>query len=517
MGFIVSFITLLIFIFGSYYFLFHYYERTAKEYYGSLMKNLSSFQQLIIRKESYWEDLKNISISLKDHKGVNEVWCTDRFGKLIFHTEKDIFEEYKSKRLPSGYYESISHIWKFQNGYPEINIRRPEGWFFFRLSIPIYAFGREDYDFVLGMDVKRFIFLPEKTNYILLSAGGYVVISLLLLFFPLFLWFRSCFNGIISQARLVIGSIQLEAETERGTQTAEETGTEEFYSPGIDEVEEKNTSIKVEVTENTEEKREIEIGNERIKSSKEAEKIEEKMKTNPLMVMMDKKQSLFRKQDIDLPFIQASSFIYHSKSSNGSYLSYNKNNSYHLYSIFSYPDVNIEFAVDQLTEIAEYFESEMSSSPQSSDILKALNNYCLENNLHLGASTVVIGENERKVEYTSCGKTGALYIKHNEEVVKDLKLDIPGLGTLSEEEFEEAFSYAEIDFTANDIFILLPQNAPDILIEEEYFIDLIKNITLAHKESSAREIGNEINNIIKPFRRKEKKIPETGFAVLKFL
>ena len=131
-GFIVSFIALLIFIFGSYYFLFHYYERTAKEYYGSLMKNLSSFQQLIIRKVSYWEDLKNISISLKDYKGVNEVWCTDRFGKLIFHTEKDIFEEYKSKRLPSGYYDSINRIWKFQNGYPEINIQRPEGWFFFR-------------------------------------------------------------------------------------------------------------------------------------------------------------------------------------------------------------------------------------------------------------------------------------------------------------------------------------------------------------------------------------------------
>ena len=85
--FIVFLFTLSAFVIGAYYFLFHYYEGIIKEYYTSLMRNVSIFQEFLVEKDSYRRDLKNISDKLKKNKGVIDVWCTDRFGKLIYHDE----------------------------------------------------------------------------------------------------------------------------------------------------------------------------------------------------------------------------------------------------------------------------------------------------------------------------------------------------------------------------------------------------------------------------------------------
>jgi hypothetical protein len=111
----------------------------------------------------------------------------------------------------------------------------------------------------------------------------------------------------------------------------------------------------------------------------------------------------------------------------------------------------------------------------------------------------------------------SIYLKHKEEVVKDLTMDIPVLGNLSEIEFAEAFTYAEIDFVAGDIFALLSNNTDEILVEEESFYELIKRTLLLRRDSTVGEIGSEIHKIFEPFRRKKRNLPETGFAVFKFI
>ncbi|MCK5568816.1 MAG: hypothetical protein KAJ15_03805, partial [Spirochaetes bacterium] len=323
---LVFIITLVIFFLGSYFFLFNDYEGIIKEYYHSLMMNISSFQHILVKNDSYRDDLKNIAVSISSKRGVIEVWCTDKFGKLIFHTDNNVFEEFKSRRLPSDYYENINHVWKFQNGYPEIKVVRLEKPFFHRYSIPIYMSGKGDYDFILGMDVKRFIFLPEKGLYILLLTAGYIVFAFLLLFIPSFLWVQSRFNNIISRARVVMGSIQLDME-QAGAATQKEAGIGEGEAL-LERIEEskketvKEPEVVIEPAALEEEKSEKEIP------------VEENMAGNPLLLLMEQKQKLFRKQEVELPFLQAGSFIYHSPESQGNYFYYNRSNGYHFFTVF---------------------------------------------------------------------------------------------------------------------------------------------------------------------------------------
>lgn len=605
-AFLVSFITLLIFIIGSYYFLFHYYERISKEYYSSFLRNVTSFQKVLIRREFYWEDLKNICLSIKKNRGVVDVWCTDRSGKLIYHTEESFFNEYKSKRLPSQYYESINHLWSFQNGSPEINIQKTESWLLLRMSVPVYSFGLQDHDFVLGMDVKRFISIPKKIKSITLSIFWYIAASLFILFFPLFLWLRSRFNRMVSQAGYLMGTIPPIPEAAFGDWGNQTVVEEEKLPSGPEiivqaepqpsspipesqrpvesptyEVEKEETGIEEErvvekesMVEEEKEERGIEeervvdkesmVEEERVVEKEEKEisppasKIEDEIErelsraqereekapsaetaqmdtasatdegksmeaaigdklSNPIVMLMDKKQELFKKKNLDLSFIQATSYVYHSKSSNGSYLSHYKNDNQQLYVSFSYPDVNPSFAGEQLSQISELLNTEMSTGSSQKELMNKFNNYCIEKNMQIDASSLMINEDEKNIAYASCGAGKAIYIKYNEQVVKDLILDIPALGSISEEEFSDTFSYAEIDFVTDDIFILLPQNASEIVIENEPLLEVIKKNALEMKGGSTAEIGEKLHTIIDSFKKTERKMPETGFVVFKFL
>ena len=106
--FLVFLFTLTIFVLGAYYFLFHYYEGIITEYYSSVMRNVSTFQEFLVEKDSYRDDLRNISEKLKKNRGVIDAWCSDRFGKLIYHTDALVNEEFSSRRLYEDYYESIN-------------------------------------------------------------------------------------------------------------------------------------------------------------------------------------------------------------------------------------------------------------------------------------------------------------------------------------------------------------------------------------------------------------------------
>lgn len=552
---IISFISLLVFVFGSYLFFFQYITRLSNEYYGAILKNVSEYQGVSIGKETYWDDLREISLEMKNHRGVVEVWSTDRFGKLIFHSDAVIFSEYKSKRLPLEYYDSINHMWEFQQGYPQINIEETDSWFLQRLSIPLYPFGREDYDFVIGMDVKRIIFLPDNMLHIQLFLAGFILFSLFVLFFPLFIWMRSRFSAVMSRARYVAGSMNLAqvSQAPPSGKTAAQQKEEESVPTGSppDERLTPRWEMEPRLAEEREEQRQAqppsfvaeeidrelftrsapfperheetstqtraeETAHAPVMSAGEEKKIEEQLRTNPTLILMDMKHSLYKKKNLDLPFIQTISHVYHSKTSSGSYLLYQQKERHHLYLMFSYPDINLEFAAEQLNEISNCVHSEFEESGDNRSVLKGLNNYCVENNIHIDASVVTIDESDGKVAYTSCGEGYALYLKHNEETVKELKLDLSGLGRLSEDEFEEAFSYAEIDFVSNDLFVLLPQNGTEIRIGEKTLIDILKEMLLENKDRKVSEIGDAINGVIEPHKKSAPKFPESGFMIMKF-
>ncbi len=566
---IISFISILLFTFGSYFFLFRYVTRLSNEYYGSILKNVSEYQELLIGKETYFDDIKEISLEIQKQKGVVEAWGTDRFGKLIYHSDSDFFSEYKSKRLPSEYYDSINHMWEFQQGYPQLNIEETDRWFLQRLSIPVYPFGREDYDFIIGIDVKRIIFLPDNVLHIQIFFVGYVLFSLLVLFFPVFMWMRNRFSAMMSRARVVFGSMSLNQAAQMpspGRAAGQKKGGEQIPKPSPLETEEspwgkmeprfaeesqkapppppvspvaeeidkelfprsEQAPVETEVrgapvseSEAVQASAEPEAGGTEavqasVMSMKEEKEIEEKLRTNPTLLLMDTKHSLYKKKNLDIVFIQTISNVYHSKTSSGSYLFYQQKEGYHLYVMFSYPDVNLEFAAEQLKEIANCVQTEFEESEDKKSVLKALNDYCVENNIHIDASVVTIDESDEKVAYTSCGEGYALYLKHNEEAVKDLKLDLVGLGKLSEEEFEEAFSYAEIDFVENDIFVLLPQNAAEIKIEGKALTDILKEMLLENKDRKINEIGEAIDSVVEPHKKSVTKFPETGFILMKF-
>ncbi len=508
---IASIVAVLLFIFGSYYLLFHYYEGIVRDYYSSFLRDVYSFQQRLIAKETYREDLKQIAHTVKEQKGVEHVWVTDRFGRLIYSTDDKLFAEYSGKRLPANYFESIQHLWSFENGYPKAKIVPIKRLFSLRLSIPIYAYGHEDYDFILGADVKRFIYLPDRISFLLPVSLGYIVVFVALLFLPIFLWVRSGFSTLSTQARVLGGSIQFDLEKVTSEIPKHEEAKEEAAFEEKEEVEREK-----------EEKEEIKpVEEEEIKEEKE-EKEEERVavateERDVLSEFMEKKLSVFKKQEIDLPFLQASSFVFHSNVLEGSYFYYHKNDSNDFYISFNYPFNQLENAVNKTEEIVEYFDIEMNKTDQIKEITKGFNTYCLQNNMDLDLSMVKIDEAENRVDFISFGKGYSIYLKHNEEKGKELMLDIPRLGTISEEDFKERVSYAEIKFVKDDLFILLPQNISDIVFNDERFIDLIQRVMLVQRDHSALDIGSEINKVLEPFFRKESKLPQTGFIVLKFL
>lgn len=498
---ITSLISIFLFISGSSYLFFRYYDSLVKNYYDSLLKGVSSFQEKIIKRETYRKDLELIASSLKKNRGIDQVWITDRSGKLIYSTDIALSKEYISKQLPADYFRSINNLWKFQNGYPKANILSIKDLILLRISIPIYAFNKGEHDFVLGLDVRRFIYLPEK-NFILFSLlSGYFALSFLLLFLPIFLWVRSRFQGMTSQTQMVISSLVLEEKKP------------------VTEVKEKEVPLKEEKEEEAEEEIREEVKEEKVTEKVVPMEREEEpviVQKSPVLRFVELKQRHFKKQDLELPFLQGSCFVFHSKVSMGSYTLYHKSDSNHYFALFSYPESPIETAEKQLLQIVEYLKGEMSQARNDKEIAVGFNGYCLKNSLKLDLSLILIRETEKKVEYSSCGKGYAYYLKSNEEIVKELVLKVPKLGSLPEREFEEEFSFADIRFVSNDLFVLLPHNFPEIKVKGETFDNFLRTVILTGRDLKASEIGRELQRELELIRR-EGVLPETGYVILKFL
>jgi hypothetical protein len=583
--FFTSLIALIVFVLGSYYGLFRYYETVVGGYYDGMLLGVASYQSSLVKKGTYKIDLKKVALSVKERRGVLAAWCTDRYGRLIYHTDDAVMRDYESKRLPSDYYESVTHRWTFTSGLPEVFSVALPGRLHRRLSIPLYAFGTDDYDFVLGADVKRFVFLPSSPRRLLVYTAGSILLAFLLLFFPLLLFIRGRFAGILSQTRYMLGTIQLEVEREAGERmpperpvpdagefrvegtpieaaVREEAETEPMGGPreeaAHEEVEEERKEVEragkakggeeekgqeawASVLETVKEFPELPIPPAKAKRTRSPSKasakqapsaavkeaagtaaysekaIEEKMTMIPLLLLMETKQAVFKRQDVALPFLEASSAVFHSRGPSGSYLHYCEASGRRCYTIFSYPDSSPEEATSHLSGIGKLLESEITRAGTSGDVVKSFNAFCVQNKIEIDASLLLIFETDKKVEYCSAGEGQALYLKHGESELKSLKMDVPGLGSLSKSEFGKRTSYAEIAFVAADLFLLMPLNGASVFLGEESFEDMIKRATLSHRNESARDIVDEVRSSFDPFKRKEKGLPETGFAVIKFL
>jgi hypothetical protein len=593
-AFFTSLIALVVFVLGAYYGLFRYYETVVKGYYDSILQGVASYQSSLVKKGTYKIDLKKVALSMIERRGVLSVWCTDRYGRLIFHTDEGVLRDYESKRLPSDYYESVTHRWTFTSGLPDVFSVALPGRLHRRLSIPLYAFGTDDFDFVLGMDVKKFVFLPSSPKRLLVYTAGSILLAFLLLFFPLLVFIRGRFAGILSQARYMVGAIQLEARKEAAVSAPQEepvsyeselriegTPIEKAMSDEAEggpvkveprQVEEKaREEIQAEIKEaakedeGEKEKRvavekgergeeawanvletmkefpEMPIPPAKAKKAKSTSKaaakgapsaavkeaartaapagnaIDEKMMMIPLLMLMETKQAVYKKQDVSLPFLEAAGAVFHSRGAPGSYLHYCEANEKRCYTLFSYPETSPEEATSHLSGIAKLLESDIAGAGTSGDVMKSFNSFCLQNKIEIQASLLLIFETDKKVEYCSAGEGQAIYLKHGESELKSLRMDVPGLGSLSKSEFGRKTSYAEITFVANDLFLLMPFNGASVFLGEESFEDMVKRLTLTHRNESARDIVDEVRSSFEPFKRKDKGLPETGFAVVKFL
>ncbi len=587
-----------LFISGSFYFLFRYYESINSTYYESIMRGVYSFQNEIIGRNSYRDDVTRITRTILKNRGVKQAWVTDRDGRLIFHTDSSVLEDYRSRRLPAEYYDSIEQVWQFQDGYPLMKIVplkgivplkwivplkriHLKGWVMQRISFPLYPFGMEDVDFIMGMDVKRFVKLPDHLQLFLPFAGGYIVLSVLLLFLPSFLLIRGKLQSIESQAAFFMSRVQakpaipevvpetlgdsafaqagheqLQAastaaqEASPETSSAEtgivqtttvepapvdRTATPEVPKPKLEVKEEAKNGLKGE-EKKVEAKKEVKgesIKDEVKKKVKEttSEKETQKPATEKKAAeskptegdkmretFLKLKAIHFKKQAVELLFVQANNYIFHSAGVEGTYQFYHQTGESHFYLAYSSPPGNPESLYEQIPSLRAGFRRSLKEDVQLKNLLVQYNDLCLARNLPVDLSVIHIDEITKGVEYSSCGRGKAVYLKHGEEEVKTLNLDNPQLGKLQNEDFSAQIEVADILFDSDDIFVMLPPGAEEIKIDNIALDSLIGTTIVQDRSLSAQTIGMEVVNQIESIPEEQKRLlPETGFTVLKFL
>jgi hypothetical protein len=537
---IASAVAIFVFLAGSYFFLFDYYEELHRNYYRSITGDISSFQDKLISQGSYRDDMRKIAGVLMLRKGVLNVWFTDRFGKLIYHTDQTVLGDYKARRLPADYYESIEHMWEFENGSPTMHIVSMTDWSKLRVSLPLYISGREDHDFIIGMDVKRFFVIPGSLRIVVLFSVAFIILAVIIVYFPLFFWVRERFGDMETQALVLTTPMKSQPSPVAGEVSPQQQEDVEITP-------EQRTEAPVEVPEpvsaqpapaqpsaekrvaepqKTEKKaapavtkvveKEKPAAQKRVKAEKFMSKeIEEDRK---LIQFLKEKRTLFAKSTMELGFVQAHSYVFNSKGAEGSYFLYKKGNNNHLYACFDLPSTKPLEAFTLIPEIGHTLESGLKDGVEIADLFGLYNDYFNKGNTTIDLALVLIDEVKGSVAYSTCGKGYALYLKTGEDTVKELRFDNPPLGGSSWDMSKGNFSSADIKFTQNDIFAMLPQSAASIEIGKDTLDRQIKVDLVQYRNLSAQTIGMEIVNRYDSLDLNVKNtIPQTGFVMLKFL
>jgi hypothetical protein len=514
-AFLSSLAAILLFLGGSYFFLFSYYESLHRAYYGSVLRDLSSFQSRLIGRGTYREDMRTIARILRRHRGVQQVWFTDRYGKLIYHTDNTVLADYRARRMPSEYFESIEHAWEFEDGYPIMNMVETDSWTVLRVSLPLYVTGLEEHDFIVGMDVRRFLFVPARPLYVALFAAAYLIVAVALMVLPLTLWTRSKIRNAELQARMVTESILAEAAS-RMKETAAVPAPGKQETTGGAQVPPLETQSPPPETRQP-------PAQEVQKEEKPAPAAAPKPMSaeidldRKLMTFLKEKRTLFGEQSIDLEFVQAQSYAFQSKGAEGVYILYHKTGGSHLYACFNTPDVEQPRLFDVLGEIAAGIRKALKTTATAADLLKSCNDYCRRHHLIFSVALVVVKESDRSVEYGVSGAGSALYLKDGESSVKVLTLENPELGALTKAEFTSQISTAEIRLSKNEIFTLTPFNASEFMIGSENLDGLLRRAMVQQRNLAPSLIGRDVVELYDGLDLELKNsLPQTGFAVLKF-
>ena len=223
---ITSIISVIIVIGGGAFLLFHFYSNMINNYYKNILYDVYDFQDKIISKDSYRRDISSLSKNIIKRIGIKSVWVVDRNGKCIYHSDKSIFEVYLGKNLPLDYYKNINVVWKFKDNYPLIVKNKIKRFNLYRLSIPLYPFGKDYYDFILGIDAS---FIPIKLSwmYLFIFVGSFIVISSLILFFPLWYFTNKRFDEVSTQAMVLGATLKSEQKGKEEEVSGESTKVEE--------------------------------------------------------------------------------------------------------------------------------------------------------------------------------------------------------------------------------------------------------------------------------------------------
>ena len=500
-------ITVLIFIGGSSIFLFTYYEKLHDNYYGAILRDISSFQRLLIGGETYRDDMKNLARTIQSHRGVIHVWFTDRYGKLIYHTDDTVLGEYRARRLPSEYYENIEQSWEFEGAYPIMNRVLLKNRLNLRISQPLYISSRDSHDFIVGLDVRRFLFVPYSISSMVLSTAAFGILSFLLLFLPVFFLIRWRLREAESQARMV--RIQGVSPVAPDLAAAGQVVEQPVSAPVQPEAEAAHPPVEPVET------KEVEAPEAPPAAKGMSEEIEQ---DKIFITFLKQKRTLFSDQDVETDFLQAHNYALHSKGAEGSYVLYQGLNGRHLLACFSTPAGKAPEIYNIIVETAEMIRSSLKANVKAAGLLKSYNSYSRKEKRSFEVSLILIDEEKHSVEYACTGLETAYYLKGDEDRVKELQLENPKLGSLPSKEFGQQLSSADIKLAKNELFSLPAQNAASVKIGETSLNALLQEELVGHRKLAASEIGGKV---LKQFESLDltikNSLPQTGFIIIKFL
>lgn len=499
----------LIFMGGSSFFLFTHYEKLHDQYYGAILRDISSFQRLLIGGDTYREDMKDLARTIQNHRGIIHVWFTDRYGKLIYHTDDTVLGEYRARRLPSEYYESIEQSWEFEGTYPVMHRVLLKNRLYLRISQPLYILSRENHDFIIGLDVHRFLFTPYSISHMALFTAAYVILSFLLLFLPVFFLIRWRLREAESQARMVrLQGVSLAAPPDRAA--ADLVSEQPGRAPAQPEAAAAQPPVEPLKAPEAEPTPQAPPAAKAMSEEIEQDRI--------FITFLKQKRALFSDQDVETEFLQAHNYTLHSKGAEGSYVLYQALNGKHLLSCFSAPSGKAPEIYDVIVEIAEMIRSSLKAEVTVAKLMKSYNSYSRKEKRSFEVSLLLIDEEKHSVEYSCTGSETVYYLKGDEQKVKELQLENPKLGSLPSKEFGQQLSSADIKLAKNDLFSLPAQNASSVKIGETSLDALLQEELVGQRKLDVAEIGG---NILKQFESLDltikNSLPQSGYIILKFL
>ena len=445
---------------------------------------------------------------------------------------------YLGKNLPLDYYKNINVVWKFKDNYPLIVKNKIKRFNLYRLSIPLYPFGKDYYDFILGIDAS---FIPIKLSwmYLFIFVGSFIVISSLILFFPLWYFTNKRFDEVSTQAMVLGATLKSEQKGKEEEVSGESTKVEERMKQEENIPEEKAESehreekktyeeIKTKeeivnkaerktstvLTQKKAEKESTEIKNKIKEENNITEKLKKIEEENPNIKLLELKQSIFRRKKNELSSLIIESFPYHSGSVLGSYTTILEKGDIIWPMMFSYYNSEDKIEAYKIIKgIYDYLNDLLEKQDNIKTICSNLNSLYFEKKVKGNFSLIKVSGNA--VEYTTLGNDYAIYLKGKEPTVKELILDLPMLGEMKEN-FEGNVRIADIEFEKNDIFIAMPANAKKISVNNETMDSLIKGY-LGENKKDFGKIEDELNTTLKTHFKKNREMEETGFISIRFV